>query len=313
MNTNFNMNITKAINENVNGFINRVSTKYGINKEDLHNLWVGGGDVADIVLCGEPTNEDDISTIEGEDVETKPVKSKDVVNKRLPKSKSPSGPVHQCPYLFTRGPNKGTKCKCDIKQLDKEYCTKHTQKDKIVTKQRKTQLIPETTDNKAITKVLRKNKTIDRLWHEETGMVFNSNTDRTVVSRLVDGELMKLTEQDIDMCKDIGFAYRESTVEPVVKKDVVEEVEPVVKKDVVEEVEPVVKKDVVEEVEPVVKKDVVEDVEPIVKKDVVEEVEPVVKKDDTISEIEDLLSTLKVNNDLVGDESDEEELLEEEE
>jgi hypothetical protein len=200
---NFNMNIMKAIDNNVDSFIKCLSIKYKIPAEQLHDIWISGGDDTAI----ETPEPHESTPVVDMDVE---VVSPQVLCKEVKKRPTKADVINKCPYLFARGPNKGHVCNGDIRQSGREFCPKHTSKQPTVVKERKTQLIPETTDIKTTTKVLRKNKTIDdRLWHAETGMVFDSSSHRTVIGRLVDNEILKLTPDDIVICKDIGFAFTE--------------------------------------------------------------------------------------------------------
>jgi hypothetical protein len=215
MTTNFNKNIMKAVDDNVNAFIERISTIYKIPHQELIELW-SSDPVSPMIIDDE-----------------KPMCKVVVVSKKA--VKSPNEPSRKCPYLFARGPNKGCLCSADIRQLDREFCPKHTTQKPTCVKERKTQMIPDTDD---INKSLHMNKSINKLWNKNTGMVFNSNEDRTVIKRLVDGELTKLTSDDIDTCISIGFAYRleEDDVAPMeeesspIVQDTINEVENLLKK-----------------------------------------------------------------------------------
>jgi hypothetical protein len=55
--------------------------------------------------------------------------------------------------------------------------------------------------------VIRTNKQFDMLWHPETGLVFKSNPDRAVVSRIIDGVMCELTSEDIETCKTMKLMY----------------------------------------------------------------------------------------------------------
>jgi hypothetical protein len=203
------MNIMKVVDDNVNAFIERVSLTYKIPIHELTQLLS-----SDATECVSPMLVDtEKPTV---------VVSKPVVKKA---SKSPTGPIRKCPYLFGRGPNKGCVCNGDVRQLGREFCPKHTARENTGVKERKTPVIPETDDT---VKSLRLNKKINKLWHRDSGLVFNSKEDLTVIKRLVDDELVKLSSEDIDTCIRIGFAYR--LEEDVIPTHVVEE-----KMDLVEE------------------------------------------------------------------------------
>ena len=123
-----------------------------------------------------------------------------------------------CPYVFTRGENKGEICGCKPKNGNK-YCSKHKkyegepQKEKkvlpsgkksIVSPSKKTppkEQSPET--------ILRKHKVLDKYWHRETDMVFKSGTERIVIGKCVNDKLVSLTEEDIDVCKSRRWQYED--------------------------------------------------------------------------------------------------------
>jgi hypothetical protein len=135
-------------------------------------------------------------------------------------------------------------------------------------------------------KILRRNKTIDKLWHEETGMVFESIEDRRVVSRLVNGELIDLTEDDVRTCKSFGFVIKEKPVDNI----------PVIDK-------PLDKVLII--YKPI---DIAKNTSPIdIKKKPMDIIVKKVHEYDRIKEVEDLLGQMQVSS------YEEEELLEEEE
>jgi hypothetical protein len=119
-----------------------------------------------------------------------------------------------CQHTWTKGDRKGTVCGCLVKNPLRSFCSKHIKQntDKPVVAPVQTRIIPDMNNNKNKSKVLRRNKIIDKLWHEETGMVFESIEDRRVISKLVDGELEDLTESDVEICKGMGFVIKEKPV-----------------------------------------------------------------------------------------------------
>jgi hypothetical protein len=211
-------NIMNSVEQNINEFIKTVSIKHGIDEDELRNVWDGNNSYVN-------------------DTTVVPKKDKVVIEKKCVSEGS------LCKYLLVRGPKKGTLCGCSIRQADKEFCSKHSIK-KATTSVRKTPVIPDT-DTKTITKILRRNKSIDKLWHEETGMVFYSNDDKTVVNRLVDGELKELTDEDIMICKEIGFAYREPVFTPMIE----DEVAPMIEDEDTPMIDDEVNRDTINEVE----------------------------------------------------------------
>lgn len=117
-----------------------------------------------------------------------------------------------CIHVWVKGAKKGTMCGCIVKNPTREYCSKHVKANNVtvVTKQ-------AVVSSASKSKILRRNKSIDKLWHEDTGMVFESVQDRSVTHRYVDGELKSLTPDDIIVCKEMGFAIK-NTVPDTEKK-----------------------------------------------------------------------------------------------
>lgn len=53
-------------------------------------------------------------------------------------------------------------------------------------------------------------KDYDTIWHPESTLVFKSATDKFVVGRYVDGEMIKLDNKALEICKEWNFKYDES-------------------------------------------------------------------------------------------------------
>jgi len=260
-------NIMDAIDGNIEAFITKLAKVYDLPVEDLRVIWDGGE-----VEAKEAVNN----------------KVSQVVPKVIEKISVIVPVGRTCQHMWTKGDRKGTLCSCEVKNPLKSYCVKHVKlnTDKPITPPVQMRIIPDMNNIKNKSKILRRNKTIDKLWHEETGMVFESIEDRRVVSRLVNGELIDLTEDDVCTCKSLGFVIKEKPKEkpadniPVIDKplDIVKKV-PIIYKPV----------DIVKNTSPV---------DIIVKK---------VHEYDRIKEVEDLLGQMQVSS------YEEEELLEEEE
>ena len=195
----FSKNITSFIDVQMGDFISRVSTKYNIDADELTSMWNGGG------------------TVETPKVETPKVN----VEK----------PVNTCQHMWSKGARKGTLCGCQVKNPAKTYCVKHIN-------QYKPKPTPSSSESNASStaKVIRRNKTIDKLWHEESRMVFDSIDDRRIIGKYSDGVIGELTDADIQTCKQLGFVIKPAQQpEPVVPKSVPE---PAVTKSVPEPVVP---------------------------------------------------------------------------
>lgn len=200
-------NISSLIEEKVEIFIKQVSEDFGLPEQQLKDIW----------------NKD-----------SKKVKSE----KPIEPTKSPSNVsvasskvVKTCKYVMLRGSRKGTMCGCEIKDEISDYCKLHIKKAKIEKKERKTTSIPDPIDMQT-SKVLRRNKSTGRLWHESSGMVFNDN--KQVTHRIVEGEMKELTIKDIEECRKLNFAYielksQEEVLQKELNSDTINEVEELLK------------------------------------------------------------------------------------
>lgn len=167
--------ITEVVDMNIKDYIERLSNKYGIDKEDLWDVWNNKKD-------------DEKKTA---NVCCTPVTEKTTVID-----------VKTCCYKFTRGKKAGTICGSKLKNHDK-FCSKHIKQGEN-NKEQKINVLPKQIVQSS-TIVLKRNKSIDRLWHPESQLVFNDSN--VVTHRLVDDNLRELGDCDIKLCKQLGFAY----------------------------------------------------------------------------------------------------------
>ena len=58
-----------------------------------------------------------------------------------------------------------------------------------------------------------KNKKIDCLYHKESMLVFKSASEKLVIGRIENDEVLPLDEQALELCQEYGFKYDESLVE----------------------------------------------------------------------------------------------------
>ena len=126
-----------------------------------------------------------------------------------------------CPYLFTKGNREGECCGSKPKN-GAVYCSRHKKYEGVPPKEKKvlpvskksiassvkTKKSPVTKQNSD--KILRKNTKIDKLWHQESGMVFKSKTERVVIGKCIDDNILPLTEDDIEICISLSFKYEDS-------------------------------------------------------------------------------------------------------
>ena len=125
-----------------------------------------------------------------------------------------------CPYIFSKGKNKGQTCNKKAAK-GQTYCSRHNKYEGSVQKTtkktlpmaKKTEKKDNTTKTKKVSKILRKNHVINHLWHEHTRLVFKSAKERVVIGICKDDEIHPLTEEDILVCKEYSFAYVQEKVE----------------------------------------------------------------------------------------------------
>lgn len=175
--------IENIINAKIMQYIEELSEKYDLNKQELLDLWnVDGSALADPI----------------------PIVLPKVV----------TTPALVCKYKFTKGASSGQICGCKL-QNGNSFCSKHKKFEGVEPKEKACLPKPKKSIVEPVVKtspkkqpievILRKNKAIDKLWHIETGMVFQSAIDRFVIGKCVDDTIHDLTEEDIDICKSMGF------------------------------------------------------------------------------------------------------------
>jgi hypothetical protein len=211
-------NLEKVVTSSLEQFVDRLVLKYDLNKNEVLNMW---------------------KNYSTELIPTKVVDSKD-----------------GCPYKFIKGAKSGTTC--GAKSKDGIYCTLHKEKGNKPVKDKK--VLPEPIKSSLKTSekdvVLRKHEETGNLVHLETNMLFSP--ERRVVGKLENNKKIKLTDEDMEVCKKWRFMVQGPTEE--LKEELKEEKKSKVKK----EKEPKVKESKVKkEKEPKVKKEK----EPKVKKE----------------------------------------------
>ena len=130
-------------------------------------------------------------------------------------------PPKGCPYIKTKGPGEGTQCGGKPKTADTEYCSAHIQYEGKDPKNKRTlpkakasiTAVPTRKPGQKTTEaILKTNKDIGKLWHEKTKMVFKGPTNRLVIGKCVDGKVVPLTSEDVDLCNEHDFKVDESAV-----------------------------------------------------------------------------------------------------
>ena len=190
--------IENVIQKSINNFMNRVSKKYNLDYNELLELWDNKTD----------------------NITTQSKTSASSSNRPSP-TKTDSGSSEGCPYIYTKGEKEGETCNIKPKG-NVVYCTRHKKYEGTEPKQKK--VLPSTKKSiagnttakkspqkKAVNTVLRKNKTLDKLWHSATGMVFKSAKERIVIGKCVDDKLSPLTSEDIEVCMAHSFAFEKES------------------------------------------------------------------------------------------------------
>ena len=208
-------NITLSVHD----FIRKVSDKYGLDFDELIEMW---------------ENSDTLQS-KSKVITKAPVQKQapKVVQKSAPQSptSSEASGSDGCPYIYTKGEKEGQSCGIKPKG-GVVYCTRHKKYEGQEPKQKK--VIPSAKKSiagsasskttsppvKEVNTVLRKHKAIDKLWHSATGMVFKSAKERVVIGKCVDDKLLPLQKEDIEICMAHSFAYDDSWEEEEIKENI---------------------------------------------------------------------------------------------
>jgi predicted DNA-binding WGR domain protein len=188
--------IESAIKNAIEEYVQCISQKYEeIDIDDLEELW------------------NDVSKSMKISVSMKSPGKATTTKTNSVASEDPNG----CPYKFIKGAKQDTTCGAKAKEGN-VYCSRHKKYEGTEPKERKSSPDPKRSTvkskksksrspPKSTQRVLRKNKKLDKLWHPETGLVFKSAKERTVVGKCVDDKLIDLTEEDIEDCRKWGFSF----------------------------------------------------------------------------------------------------------
>ena len=60
--------------------------------------------------------------------------------------------------------------------------------------------------------VLKKNKSLDKIWHPDSTLVFKSSTEKVVIGRCVNDSLISLDDEALELCKQWKFKYDEELI-----------------------------------------------------------------------------------------------------
>ena len=231
-------NIENIIQDAVSSFAHRVAEKYELDADEVLELWTEDDEVREKVAP-----------------KVAPKKAVPVAPKKVAVAKRAPSPAKSdadangegCPYVYTKGDKEGDICGSNPKS-GATYCSRHKKYEGTEPKTKKvlpaskksisaTVKTKKSPAKKAVNTVLRKHKTLGQLWHSDTGMVFRSPKDRTVIGKVVNDKLEPLDEDDIELCKAHSFKYEEKEEKEEEEEEEVEEVEEDVEEEDVEEEE----------------------------------------------------------------------------
>ena len=183
----FKVQMNMCVEAQINKLLEKISSTYDIPLNNLIQLW-------DPSKGGEsPKQNDEESPKQTEEDEIK--EEQEQKNKRLAKAKQ----YNRCQYVFTRGKRKGEMCGARACK-NSMYCSKHKKHENKKQKEKNT--IPK---KKVRTNVLKRIRSINKYYHPETGMVFKSKDEKVVIGKYVNGEVISLDNDDIEICKKYCF------------------------------------------------------------------------------------------------------------
>lgn len=216
-----------VINNTILKYIDTVSSKYKIDKNELSSLWF--------------SSEDTVIDIKKSDIQQETKKD----NTLLKMTKT---------ELVELCKSKGLKISGSKQELaDRILNAETNKKESLFTDTKKSsQKGSPTVIKKLVEKIpsiqIRRNK-FDNFVHEETGLVFNNKTQKVYGKQNPDGSVSDLTSEDIDLCNKYKFSYyipdnldKKSSIKDIDIKDLddsedVEEVEDDVDEEEYEEYE----------------------------------------------------------------------------
>ena len=151
------------------------------------------------------------------DLMNKPSEKK-VVEKKTKTTDKP-----KCVYLMEKGKNKGQVCGTSVceESTSGKYCKKHlTQETKPEKKEKVEKKVDVKKDEPLLTKselkemIEKRTTTISivrnkhgHYEHEDTGIVLDRATNKAIGKQNKNGTVDPLSEDDIDMCKNLGFKF----------------------------------------------------------------------------------------------------------
>lgn len=221
-------------------YSNIISNKFNINPEDLEKIWNDVSEEIQISVSKTKTNSKKIAkvpSLSSQENEENEEKNNNIIN--------------GCPYVFTKGAREKETCGAPSKNGN-SYCGRHKKYEGTTPKTKK--IIPKagpvksintvssskkvTSPSDSVRKIFKMNNTINKLVHEETGLILKSSSNRVVVGCFKDGKECPLNSSDIDNCKKYGLNYEIEEEEKEEEEEEEEEVSEENEKIIVKKVNP---------------------------------------------------------------------------
>jgi predicted DNA-binding WGR domain protein len=212
--TSFELAISSAIKEYIN---NIYSQHPEIPNGKLEELWNSTANSVQLSVSFKKSSTSSSSKSKPTPIKSK-AKDSDDDNEDNEDKKSQSE-QSGCIYKYIKGANKDQLCGSKPKEGN-VFCSRHKKHEGTEIKERKltpsskmtnTAFTQEKSKPKSVAKdvqrVLRKHKTLGKLWHQESGLVFKCAKDRVVIGKCVNDTLNELTESDIEECRKWGFSF----------------------------------------------------------------------------------------------------------
>jgi len=187
--------IENTFNKALDEYMNAIADEFGIDKSKLSDVW---------------------QKLHGNVKEETKSKPKKTVVKNTEIDDEIGEKEDLCLYKFIKGKNEGTTCSVKAKKGSK-YCSKHQKFEDSGQKEKK--IVPKVVDgNKSPERTLRMNKTLNKWWHQDSGLVFKSKDEKVVIGVFNDDKIEDLKEEDIKKCEKYSFKYEVKDKKIIKKK-----------------------------------------------------------------------------------------------
>lgn len=180
--------MNKLIDAGFNSFVEKLSTKYDISREEIEELWTES-------WRGYLPSKTEIVKV------TKTTKTKPVAKAKTTTEEKGDG---RCTYKFVKGTNQGKLCGAKVKDGG-PLCSKH--------KKNSVNVVPKPKAGSPKRMVLKLDKATKRWYHPDTSLVFKSSTDKVVCGKKDGKEIRPLTDADKEVCMEWGFPYEDEEEE----------------------------------------------------------------------------------------------------